>query len=95
MRLPFLLPDKACGGNNYSCGWYDACATEHSFVILRVGSVGDCLFFPNGSHKKRVCWSSSRSRELSSLVMALPAGFILCANNPCIYERGTSRYTVV
>ena len=28
---------------------------------------------------KRVCWSSSRSRELSSLVMALPAGFSLWA----------------
>ena len=32
--------------------WYDACAVEHSFVILRVGSIGDCFFFTNRSHEK-------------------------------------------
>ena len=52
VRLPFLLPDKACSGNNHSGTWYDACAVEHSFVILRVGSVGDCFFFTDWPHEK-------------------------------------------
>ena len=39
------------------------------------------LLLPTGL-TKRVCWSSSRSRELSSLVMALPAEFFMCNAKP-------------
>ena len=47
-----------------------------SYFVLAVLAIASSL--PTGL-TKRACWSSSRSRELSSLVMALPAGFSLWA----------------
>ena len=77
--LPFLFPDKARSGNDHTLApsmilaqWSMAL----SYFVLAVSAFASSL--PTG-RTKRVCWSSSRSRELSSLVMALPAGFSLWA----------------
>ena len=47
-----------------------------SYLVLAVLAVASSL--PTGL-MKRVCWSSFRSKELSNLVMARPAGFSLWA----------------
>ena len=52
--LPFLFLDESSGGNYNACPWYNACAVEHDFIVLRTGCVGNPFFPTDRPNEKRL-----------------------------------------